>query len=216
MKRVALVAGLVAAAVAAGGAFAGDPLSPQKRHTAADMAKARSIVLHAADLGPGWKSEPPGPDSPIRCKNFQIDEHDLVETGDADSRIFERQTFALWSGASLYRTAAMAGASWQRAIRPGLPACLAELARKQLTEPGLTVQTASAGKVAFARLAPSTVAYRFVFVVKGQAGSLNLYSDAVFMRNGRVLAGVLTFSAASPFPADVLRKLAALTAKRMA
>jgi hypothetical protein len=206
---------VAAALLLAGAALAGDPLFPQKRHTPVDMAKARAIVLRASDLTGAWRSEAPGPDEPVRCKGFQIDEHDLVETGDADSRVFRRETLVVFSSASLYGTTAMAASSWKRAVRPGLSGCLAELAERDLSDPGITVRTKSAVRLAFPRLAPATVRYRIVFTLTGSAGALPLYSDIVYMRNARVIAGVFALSFLSPFPSAELKRLATLTARRM-
>ena len=210
-----LVPVFAAGLLLAGTALAGDPLFPQKQHTPADMAKARGIVLKTADLKGKWKSQPPGPDEALRCKDFKIDEHDLVETGDADSRVFTRETNVVYSSASLYRTTAMAATSWRRAVRPGLPRCLGELAARALEDPGITAKVRSAAALAFPRVSPSTVRYRLAFTLTGSSGSLPLYGDIVYMRNGRVIAGLFTLSFASPYPAADLTRLATLTARRM-
>jgi hypothetical protein len=207
---------LVAGLLLAGGALAaeGDPV---ERHTKADMAKARSIVLAPADLGAGWKREPAGgDDSSLQCKNFRIDESDLVETGEADSPVFTRAPVIISSSASLYRTAAMSATSWRRAIRPGLAACLAEDAQKSVSEPGFTLRRRSAGKIPYQPLpGAKTAAYHLVFSASDGQTTVPVHFDAVFLQRGRAIAGVFLASFGARFPAAPLRELAALTAGRM-
>src|SRR5690348_12678169 len=66
---------------------------PQKAHTPADMAKARSIAIRRADLPAGtWKAEKSSSDdSSLRCPGFEPDMSDLVETGTADSPDFTNE-----------------------------------------------------------------------------------------------------------------------------
>jgi hypothetical protein len=216
MRRALLA--LVSVGLLAGSALAaeGDPL---ERHTAADMAKARSVMLRRADFGRGWTSERvTNPDESLQCTRFRIDESGLVETGEADSPVFSRELAGANSTASVYRTARMAAASWSRGIRPGLAACLAEDAERTLSQPRFRLKTVAARRVPYARLAPSTAAYRIVFAATdGQPGSTSVpfVVDVVFLRDARILAGVSTISVGRPFPPGELRRLASAVARRM-
>ena len=58
---------------------------PKKRITAADQAKARSIVLKRTDFAAGWKKVPASPDSDLVCPGFNPDESDLTLTGEAEA-----------------------------------------------------------------------------------------------------------------------------------
>ena len=213
MLRVALV--LLLAGFLAGTALAaqGDPI---ERHTAADMARARAVVLRPADLGSGWQGQKPsGGDEQLHCRAFRIDESDLVETGDANSQVFTLATFVVSSSASVYRTPAMAAASWRRAVRPGLAACLAEDAERTLSAPNLRLTRRSAARIAYGNVATQTAAYHLVFSATDGTNVVPLHADVVYIRGGRTLAGIVTVSFVKPFPASVLRRLAVLTGRRM-
>ena len=58
---------------------------PKKSITAADQAKARSIVLTRTDFAAGWKKVPAPPDSDLVCPGFDPNESDLTLTGEAES-----------------------------------------------------------------------------------------------------------------------------------
>ena len=79
VPRVVLVVAAAAVLTAAALAATGDPV---KRHTTADMAKARSIVFKLRELGAGWTRDTSADtDDDPHCSYFSIDESDLVETG---------------------------------------------------------------------------------------------------------------------------------------
>jgi hypothetical protein len=213
VPRVALV--VLLAGLLAGSALAaqGDPV---ERHTAADMARARAVVLRAADLGAAWKQQKPtGGDRQLQCTGFRVDESDLVETGEADSQVFSLATVVVSSSASVYRTAAMAATSWRRAVRPGLAACLAQDAEHSLSAPNLKLTRRSAARVPYANVATQTAAYHLVFDATDGTTVVPLHADVVYIRGGRTLTGVVAVSFVSRFPAATLRRLAVLTGRRM-
>ena len=205
MIRIALV--VLAAAVLAGAALAatGDPI---KRHSTADMAKARSIVFKLAELGPGWKRDtsPDTNDSP-RCPYFKIDESDLVETGYAEATFNHSSGATLGSEASLYRTIANAQATWSRHVRPALARCLADEIRRDAAKDGDTVRIVSAGKLAFPKVSPRTAAFRIVvrLTPKGRTTAIPLTFDLVFLERERILTflGVITAGASPPASLDL-------------
>lgn len=212
---LALVAvGLLAAPAAS--AADGDPI---ERHTAADTARARSVVLRGGDLRGAWTSvRVSAPDQRLRCNGFRIDETGLVETGEADSPVFSREGVAVTSSASLYGTARMAATSWNRAIRPGLPGCLAQDGARSLSRPDFRLRVVSARKVPYARVAPSTAAYRIVYAATdGRPGTapVPFVADYVFLRDGRTLAAVTTISLLRAFPAAELKRLVTIVSRRM-
>src|SRR5262245_61613030 len=212
---LALVAvGLLAAPAAT--AADGDPT---ERHTAADMARARAIVLRSGDLNGTWTSARVStPDQRLQCPGFRIDETGLVETGEADSPVFSRAILGLTSSASLYGSARMAATSWARAIRPGLPGCLAQDGARSLSRPDFRLRVVSARRVPYARVAPNTAAYRIVYAATdGRPGTtpVPFVTDYVFLRNGRTLAAVTTIALVRPFPAAELKRLVTIVARRM-
>lgn len=215
MPRALVV--FVLAGIAAASAAAADPLLPRERHTKADLAKARVAMLVARDLGAGWKGERSNePERPLRCKTFRVDEHDLVETGEAESPGFARGVQIVGTSASVYETTAMTTTLWRRAIRPGLAACLAEDAVRHLSEPNFVVKRKSAARVAFPNVASSTAAYHLVLTVTDETGSaLPLHLDYVLLRTDRTVVNLQAIAFLAPFPKAELRRLAGLVGRRM-
>jgi hypothetical protein len=203
--RVALA--VLAAAVLAGAALAatGDPV---KRHTAADMAKARSIVFTLRELGPGWtRDTSPDTDDDPRCSYFRIDESDLVETGYAESTFNHSSGATIGSEASIYKTVANAQTTWSRHVRPALARCLADEIRRQAVKDGDKAAIVSTGKLAFPRVSPRTAAFRLLvrLTPKGRTTAIPLTYDLVFLERGRILVflGVITAGATPPASLDL-------------
>ena len=202
-----VVIACLAAAVLTGAALAatGDPL---KRHTAADMAKARSIVFTRAELGAGWTraTTPQTSDSP-RCSYFRIDESDLVETGYAESTFNHPSGATIGSEASVYRTVAQARTTWSRHVRPALARCLADEIRREAAKDGATVRIVGTRRLPFPTVSPRTAAYRIAarLTPTGAAAEIPLTYDLVFLERGRILAllGVVTAGPVPPVSLDL-------------
>ena len=206
VTRIALVV-LAAAVVVTGAAFAatGDPV---KRHTAADMAKARSIVFKLRELGPGWtRDTAPQTDDNPRCSYFEIDESDLVQTGYAEATFNHSSGATLGSEASVYKTVANAQATWGRHVRPALARCLADEMRHEAAKDGDTVRIVSTGKLALPKVSPRTAAFRILvrLTPKGRTTAIPLTFDLVFLERGRILTflGVITAGATPPASLDL-------------
>jgi hypothetical protein len=213
VRRLLALAGILAL-VCAGAALAAGK-DPQKRHVAADMAKARSVVLHAADLGAGWKSAPSNSnESSPRCASYDPDESDLVETGTADSPQFELSTRYVLSSAALYKTAAQAQASWNRVTKPGLLPCLASVFGKGAQASGVRTRVLSSGAIAFPKLALRTAAYRIAFVATTSGLQLHGSVDLILLGKGRVDSVMISVAFGTPPLADETR-LARLVARRL-
>jgi hypothetical protein len=208
------VAVTLLALACAGVAFAANG-QPRKQHTAADMAKARSVVLRAADFGAGWKSSPSSPDSGTpRCKGFAPDESDLVETGSADSPEFEKGLRYVSSSAAVFKTAAQAQASWNRVVKPGLLDCLGSLFDKGASGSSVTIKVVGKSTLAFPRLAPRAAAYRLSFAAKSQGLTLRGAVDLILLGKGRIDALMISVAFGTPPLADE-RRLAGLIAGRL-
>jgi hypothetical protein len=177
---VAFLVGLTLTVVCAGAASAANG-EPQKQHTAADMAKAKRIVLKAADLGAGWKASPSSSSSTgtPRCKGFQPDESDLVETGTASSPDLSKGLRYVSSAAALFQTAGQAQTSWNRIVKPGLLDCFASLLTKGASGGGVRTTATSKRTLRTPRLAPRQAAYRVGFVALNQGvrlrGTIDLF-----------------------------------------
>ena len=203
--RIVLV--VLVAAVVTGAALAatGDPV---KRHTAADMAKARSIVFRLRELGPGWTRDttPQTDDSP-RCSYFEIDESDLVETGYAESTFNHSSGATIGSEASIYKTVGQARTTWSRHVRPALARCLGDEIRRDAAKDGATIRILGTRKLPFPTVSPRTAAYRIAarLTARGGAGEIPLTYDLVFLERGRILAllGVVTAGPTPPASLDL-------------
>src|SRR5260221_61154 len=154
---------------------------PQKHHTAADMSRARSVVLRPGDLPAGWKSAPAnsGSSGNLSCKGFDPDESDLTETGKADSPDFSKGLAFISSSAALYRTAAQAQASWNRVVKPGLLTCLKSLFEQGASSSTTTTKVLGEGLLAFPKLAPRSAAFRISFLTKSSTLSLKGVVDEI-------------------------------------
>jgi hypothetical protein len=207
---VALACALVAATAAL--AANGDP---QRKHTKADMAKARAALLRATDFGSGWQATPStsSPGNNLRCTGFEREESDLVETGRAVSPDFEKGFRYVSSFAAVYKTAAQAQTSWNRLVRPGLLDCLASLF-KSGSGSGVTLTVVAKRAIPFPKLAPRTAAFRISFSASGQGSALKGAIDLILLGKDRIDAALLDLAFGQPPLADE-RRLAGLIAKRL-
>jgi hypothetical protein len=200
--RVTVAALLVAGALAATALAANG--EPQKRLTRAGQAYARSLVVQAGDIGPGWKGKPSkNTGGNLRCKGFNPDESDLVETGEASGPDFTRGLGDLVSSsASVYRSANEAQTSWSRVVKPGLLDCLSNLLRQQAT-PDVKIRVLSSQAVSFPRAAPRQAAFRLIveFTVREGARSVTLKPalDVILLGRGQADVAVYTMALLKPF-----------------
>ena len=212
MRRLAAIVALALVCTGAALAAKGDP---QKRHNPVDTAKAKSVVLRAADLA-GWKAEPAKDtgDDNLHCKGFDPDESDLVETGNADSPDFSKGLQFISSTASVYRTSTQAQASWDRVVKPGLLTCLKTLFEQGASTPGTTWTVLGQGTLSFPKLASRTAAFRIAFRTKSSTLTLKGSVDIVLLGHGRIDAVMLYVAFGAPSQ-SLERRLAGLMAARM-
>jgi len=213
LSKSCLLAGLIAAALVVGASAAlaahGDA---QKKLTPADSARARSMLLRKADLGPGFKASTGSSDDPhLYCK--ALDESDLTLTGDAESPDFERGLVFVSSTAQVYESVADANASWKRGTSAAGERCARELLRGEFAKDA--IRLVSMRRVAFPRVSQRTVAYRVQLTSDAQGTTVKVVMDVVVLMRSRAQAALLLGSAFVPVPrADEVR-LARLVASRM-
>lgn len=215
-RVLVLVTVCVAAVAAVAAAFAANG-EPQKKHTPADMASAKGVVLRVSDFPSTWKhaASTSSDNGAPRCKNgFEPDESDLVETGTADSPDFSLGLRYVGSSAGVFRTAAMAQASWDRVNKPGLLPCLASIFEKGATGNGTKATVTAKGALPFPKLAPRTAAYRIAVKVTSGATTLTGVVDIVLLGKGRVDA-VLLYTAFGANPIAEEKRLGGLVAHRL-
>ena len=212
MRRLAAVALLALIATGAALAAKGDP---RKHHTAADQAKAKSIVVRLSDLGAGWTGKKsPNSGGHLHCKGFEPDESALVETGKANSLDFSKGLQFVSSNAALYATAAQAQTAWNLVVQPGLLTCLKALFEQGGSSGGATTTVKSQGPLAFPKLAARTAAYRIVFQTKSGSQTLSGDLDVVLLGAGRIDTAMLLLSVGVPHTA-LEQHLAGVVAARV-
>ena len=214
LSRSCLLAGLIAAALVVGASAAlaahGDA---QKKLTPADSARARSMLLRKADLGPGFKASTGSSDDPhLYCK--ALDESDLTLTGDAASPDFERGLMFISSAAQVYESVADARASWRRGTSSAGERCARDLLRREWAKDG--IRLVSMRRVAFPRVSSRTVAYRLKLSAESQGVTIPFEFDLVVLMHSRAHVNLFFGSGLVAVPREDELRLARLTASRMA
>jgi hypothetical protein len=192
---------------------------PKKKITAADRAKARSIVLRRADLGPGWKKVPPSPESDATCPGFNPDESDLTLSGEAEAD-FEQGLLLIASASEVFATKADALKSWARNDKPAVARCLGYLFQQGQTDKSTKVKIVSAGRVAFPKLAPRTAAFKVVarltITDKGKKTTLPVTIQLLAFGQGRGDVSLLAIGPGLGIPIAALREFGKHFAARLA
>jgi hypothetical protein len=200
---LALVVALVASGVAL--AARGDP---KERFTPADQARARAMLLRAADVSPAYAARPGTRASADYCP--ALDESDLTLTGKGDSPNFTAATEYVTSSSSVYAARSDSDASWARGTSRAGEQCLREAMRAALR--GTVVRLVSFKRVPFPKRGARSVAYRALATIEG----VRVYVDVVAMQVSRAQASVVYVSALIPAPQGELRRLTNIVAKRAA
>ena len=207
MPRLLALA-LLVALVGAGAALAarGDP---HKRITPADQARAKAMLLRTSDFSPAFRVGPVSSGSgDFYCA--ALDESDLTLTGEAESPSFAGGTEFVASTAYVYETRADANASWRQGTNAAGQKCLRDGLHREVR--GTSVKLVSFRKLAFPRFAQRSVVYRAVADQQG----VRIYLDLVALQHSRAQVAIVYGAGLSPPPAAEERRLAKLTAARMA
>ena len=198
-------------------------LDPKKQLNPADQRKAASIVLKRADFAAGWKKTPATPDDAdhLNCPGYNPNQSDLVLTGEVEAEFEAAEGIpSVSSIANVYKTRADALAAWSRSAKPALAPCLARLFKQGIEEGGGKAAIVRAGRIAFPKLAPRTVAYRAVLSVTategGQEAKVPFTIHFVALGNGRGDSALLAIGVGTGIPLAELRAFAKLTATRLA
>ncbi len=196
---------------------------------AADKAAAERAVLQLTDLPPGWRAEPPEPESPddpdvarrlSECLRVDLALLEDENPASADSPDFEAPgQEEVQSSVGFVATTARAQELFSVLERPETPGCLAqamsEVITRSLTRPqpgqqvpqGVTVGQVSVDRLSFPTIGERTVAFRAVIPVQAQGLRFPVYSDLVFALKGRAGAMTLFTDIGSPFPPEQAQQL---------
>jgi hypothetical protein len=202
---------LVALSLVATATALASHLDPQKRYTPADQARARAMLLRAADLGPGTRSQANPPDPHTTCKG--LDQSDLVLSGKARGKSYARGVTVYGSNAEVYATLADSKAAWRRSTTRAALRCVEELYAREYAKQGLTLQ--SFNRRSFPNVAQETIAFRVVLTGEAQGITVPIALDIVGLRHTRAQAGLVFGSVSPPTRAEEAR-LARVIAARMA
>lgn len=207
----ALVAAVVTALLATGVAAA-NHLDPRKEIRPADQARARAVLLRAADLGPGYRVErTSGLEPHLTCR--ALDESDLTVTGAARTPFWARELRIFATSSALYRSQAESARAWSRSTSPAGLRCLRETFSRSIA-PGAGLQ-ASLRRLPFPRVAQATAAFR-IEIADGGRGNPRLFVDFVLLRQGRAQAALVFVSLVAVTPRADEARLARLVGARMA
>lgn len=218
MRRIGPVALVAFSVLAIAASALAANRDPQERHTAADMARARSVLLKRSDLTAGWTAtrQDDSSDDDVECSQMDIDESHLVETGSAESPRFNYgPLLAVSQGAAVYRTAREAIVSWNLLVRPQLAACMSEVL-DGMEVSGVRFDVIRSSRVPFPTVAPKTAAYRLRATLTVEGMALPVQVDWVFLGHGRTLTSIFFMGTKDPVPASFEREVAGVVAERLA
>ena len=170
---------------------------PKDELNAADMARARSIILKKADLSPGFNPARTGPGDGYCAA---LDESALTRSGKAESPAFINGATFVSSRADIYKTVRDAETSWRQGVSPAGARCFREALAGADGLPSFR-------RLSFPRLAPKTFAFRLV------GGGATI--DIVGLQEGRAQAVTLFVSGAGPLPRAEEVELSRLVAARL-
>jgi hypothetical protein len=210
VRKSALVALLFTAlAVPAALAANGDP---QHQYTKADQAKARKASLRLSDFAAGWTAKPDTSDNSAnpKCKTYNPDQSDLIETGKYNSPDFTHSNGSFVSTTTgVFKTVAMAKTGYARVAKPQLPKCFGELLGKQAKT---TVY--AAGPLTFPKLGERSNAYRLSVGIASQGATVKATIDFVLFNKRRTDVAIIFFGIGGPPPSGLERQASALVASR--
>jgi hypothetical protein len=194
---------------------------PKKKITAADQAKARSVLLQRSDFAAGWKTVAPSPDSDLTCPGFDPDESDLTLTGEAEAEFEHAQgLLSVASYAEVFATKADALKSWIRSNKPATARCIGYFFRQGVTKKGTQVKIVNAGRMAFPKLAPRTTAFKVVarltITENGKTATVPITIQLIAFGHGRGDTAMLAVSPGTGIPTADLRAFGKALASRLA
>lgn len=209
-RRLLVVAALAAASFAPTAAAA--PGDPQARHTAADSAFARSVLLEAGDVGAGWKAAPASASpNAITCPSVRPNESDLVQTGLAARSFSQGQDRQIAQAVRVFKTNAQANRAWERTVTVGLLVC----DEQRIEQSNMHIKVTQQFRLVFPRVAPHTAGFRITAVARSADGkkiTARLYVDLLLLGRGKTIATAVFTSAgkplARPFEEGIARALA--------
>jgi hypothetical protein len=214
MILAALAASLVLPAVAYAAAT-----DPKERLTAADQAKAKSLLLIRSDLPVGWTRVPTSAEEDVKCAGFDPNLSDLTLTGDQESGFRNQQSGAnVYSYASLFKTPEEAGAAWNRVMKPALVKCLVQVLEDAVGDRASITFTKQA-RVSFPIVSQRVFAMEVNCTIKATGAGAGVGApvslDVVTLGRGRAEVTLMAMGTGKGIASADLRAFARLLAARM-
>jgi len=189
-----------------------DPRAPLQRHTAADMKRAKAIVLRRSDFATGWTLDPPAK-SNTPC-TARPDESSFVQTAKVDpSFTYKDGVTNVGSEADIFRSVAEARRDWLASTPSLLGTCLLQSAGAGVGKKA-RVRIASTKTLAAPTGAERSLHYRYVLSV-GATKPAKLVIDVVALGRGRVTVVLYALTVRAPLPEAVVKGLTAVLASRL-
>ena len=188
---------------------------PQHQFTKADQAKARKASLRLSDFATGWTAKPDTSNSngaSPKCKTYDPDQSDLIETGKYNSPDFTHSNGSFVSTTTgVFKTVAMAKTGYARVATPQLPKCFGELLGKQTKTTVLRRRAAHVpDSSASARTPTASVGHRS----RRGPTPVKATIDFVLFNKGRTDVAIIFFGIGGPLPSRLEQQASALVASR--
>jgi hypothetical protein len=191
--------------------------APKQRHTAADMAIARSALLDGRDLGAMWKPDSPKPTTdPLTCSpRLTPQESDLVETGSAIGPLFiHGSDQAIAQSVHVYATVSDADAAWARRTMKKVVLCMQRRLEDRSTMMSW-ISVVSQGTLDVPQLVPHAAAYRVTADASAGKKKAKVYLDVLLLGRDRTLTTVVLTSYWAPLSSAFEEKVVREISERM-
>jgi hypothetical protein len=177
-------------------ALAADPHAERVRLNAADVARAKRAVVHAADLSGAWTGGPVRSSTGTsRCAGFDPDFSAFTITGRADSAFSRSGGSGVYAHAELYPSHAQARADFLLGAKPAIAHCLGVTfvaGMRSSVGPGVKVKLVSSRFGVRSGVGERAVAVKVVATASA-ARTVKVYADVLAFQRGRYI-GLLMFT----------------------
>jgi hypothetical protein len=166
--------------------------APRERLVAADMAIARSAVLHSSDLAPSWKRARLSPDNENGCSENDPDLSRFTVTGKARSAFRGGQSLMV-SRVKLFANAGQAALYFEAISNRTILRCIRDGIKRALRRANLRPQVMYARFQEEPPIGARTAHYVIGYVITTDKGSYEYPVDVLTFQMGRAI-GALSFS----------------------
>ncbi len=173
-----------------------------------EAAAAKSALLTVADFPTGWAEKPNDKkgDSPLdKCQQDAVKKN---QTGRAESGDFSKDGNSTISESIAFYAADGDAQAAIELLRPQLECAVKLINDGRVDLEGVKASKASISPVSYPALGDQMVALRFQFTATAKGTNIDVYYDALYIRQGRVGVGLVGFDMFSPFSSSQLTDIA--------